>query len=205
MLAQKKSKLNSYIKIFRFLPFVETVFLAGSLALGRAKSDSDFDVIVGTKPGRIFTARFFCLLVFGLMGLRRRGGKKKDKVCFNHFVTGKNYFIEPYNDYLTRLYRRLLPLYGDEEPVKQFAIQNRLDYEISDKALWSEARDSGFKIWLQKILRSVLGDFIERILRKIQVWHIRKVIRDSRILEGGVKYNEDEIGNFGFYLDRERN
>jgi predicted nucleotidyltransferase len=50
--------------------------VAGSLATGNIQENSDFDVIVGVKRGRIFTARFFGVALFGLLGWRR---KKSDR------------------------------------------------------------------------------------------------------------------------------
>lgn len=57
---------------FRFIPFVELALAAGSMAIGNVNPKSDFDVIVAAKTGRIFTARAFAILFFGLLGWRRK-------------------------------------------------------------------------------------------------------------------------------------
>src|SRR3989338_9483980 len=57
--------------LFRHIPFVEFAVAAGSLATGNVNPDSDFDVIIGARAGRIFTARFFSVLGFGIFGWRR--------------------------------------------------------------------------------------------------------------------------------------
>ncbi|MDZ4231209.1 MAG: hypothetical protein U1C52_00240, partial [Patescibacteria group bacterium] len=56
---RKWSKFLRKVKLFRFVPFVEFVLASGSLATGKVHEGSDFDVMVGVRPGRIFTARFF--------------------------------------------------------------------------------------------------------------------------------------------------
>lgn len=82
---QKRIKALRRSRLFNFVPFVEKVYLAGSLAIGNVHENSDFDVIVVTRPGRLYTARFFCLLFFGLMGWRRTLKNPKNGFCFNHF------------------------------------------------------------------------------------------------------------------------
>lgn len=41
------------------------------MALGDVHQNSDFDVIVGAKYGRLYTARFFCLFFYKILGWRR--------------------------------------------------------------------------------------------------------------------------------------
>src|SRR3989344_9230759 len=90
-LDKKWKKLLKKIWLFKFIPGVDFVLVAGSLATGNVNKDSDFDVIVGAKQGRIFTARFLSVLFFGLFGWRRRKLSHKesarDKICLNHFIT----------------------------------------------------------------------------------------------------------------------
>lgn len=137
-------------RLFNFIPFVDFVLAAGSLATGDVREDSDFDVIVGVRQGRIFTARAFCIAVFGLLGWRRKKisghpmslgrpaglaqnyrnirisdvpkiEKNKDKFCFSHFVAPKAYrFSPPYNEYWKMLYQKLVPVYGRREAIQKF-------------------------------------------------------------------------------------
>lgn len=121
------------------------------MATGNVKPDSDFDVIIGARYGRIFTVRFFCTLAFGLFGWRRKRlhmtdpnqqinpnsqnnsnlpNKKfdrsvADKVCLNHFVTEKSYRLSPpHNPYWKNLYQNLVPIFGESEKISKFFIAN---------------------------------------------------------------------------------
>ena len=112
-------------RLFAFIPFVEIVFVAGSMAMGSASEDSDFDFIIGVKTGRIFTARFFCWLFFGIFGWRRKKGadgrESKDKFCFSHFVAPERYCLsEPHNEYWKKLYLSLIPVYGNPGQIQKF-------------------------------------------------------------------------------------
>ena len=57
--------------LLRYLPFIEFALASGSMATGNVNPTSDFDVLIGAREGRIFTARFFSALVFGIFGWRR--------------------------------------------------------------------------------------------------------------------------------------
>lgn len=50
--------------IFRWIPFVEEVYLCNSLALTQADRGSDIDVFVVLRRGRMFLARAILLFVF---------------------------------------------------------------------------------------------------------------------------------------------
>ena len=68
------------LRIFRHIPFVEFVLVAGSMAMDTANDNSDVDIIVGARFGRIFTARLATALTLGLFGWRRKkphGHKKR--------------------------------------------------------------------------------------------------------------------------------
>ena len=51
-------------RLFKYIPFVDFVLLAGSMATGRVHEKSDFDVIIGVRRGRVFTSWFLSALSF---------------------------------------------------------------------------------------------------------------------------------------------
>lgn len=155
----KWRKFLRRVWLFKFIPFVDFVLAAGSLATGNAcpshksmwgmHEGSDFDVIVGVRQGRIFTARAFCILAFDFFGWRRKAVHKfisyadaqvdkfdeprnlktyklknlqtSDKFCFNHFVTPAAYRLsDPHNDYWKKLYSSLVPVYGEPKAIQKF-------------------------------------------------------------------------------------
>ncbi|MFA5084253.1 MAG: hypothetical protein WC475_02635 [Candidatus Paceibacterota bacterium] len=187
-------------RFFRYLPFIDFVLGSGSMALGNAHEDSDFDVIVGVKAGRIFTARFFCVLMFGLLGRRRQKLSHReaasDKICFNHFVALKSYRLRPpYNTYWRELYGNLVPIYGQKEKIREFFGAN----DWSGKRIYSddlrhEIHESGFLgLFLEKILAGGFGDFLEKNLKQIQIKRIKKGLKDSLGFEPRLVFNDDEL------------
>jgi hypothetical protein len=176
------------------------------MALGNVHQDSDFDVIVGAKSGRIFTARFFCILMFGLLGRRRQKFSHREaasnKICFNHFVTPRSYRLKPpHNIYWQELYRNLVPIYGQKEKIRDFfeandwmglpALAGERTYSDDLRHEFYEPSFNGFI--LEKILSGRFGDFTERILKRIQIKRIRKSPKDSLGFEPRMVFNDDEL------------
>jgi hypothetical protein len=127
---QKWHKLLKRARLFKFFPFVDFVLVAGSMALGDVHQNSDFDVIVGTRFGRLYTARFSCLFFYKILGWRRKFEEGihvgADRFCFNHFVTEKSYCLKPpYNIYWQELYKNLAPVFGDEKKIEEFFEANQ--------------------------------------------------------------------------------
>ncbi|MDP2695708.1 MAG: hypothetical protein Q8O87_00455 [bacterium] len=176
---KKWLKLLKRTWVFRHLPFVEFVLAAGSLATGNVNSNSDFDVIINARYGRIFTARAFAVLLLGLLGWRRRKLSHKeaaaDKICLNHFVTDKSLGLAPpYNAYWKNLYKNLIPVYGDQKSVQIFWDAN--EPWLGEAVLYKNdlrhkytGSSSLVKRALESLLRGSLGNGFENILKTIQI------------------------------------
>lgn len=188
--------------LFRHVPFAEFVLAAGSLATGAVNESSDFDVIVGVRSGRIFTARFFSVAAFGLFGWRRKKLSHKeaasDKVCLNHFVTAGAYRLSPpRNRYWQDLYASLVPVYGSDEKVRDFFSANNswLASEVSyaDDLRHEHRFPSGFKSFFEKFLAGAAGDRLERWLKKVQVARIERGIKDEAGHKPRILYSDSEL------------
>src|SRR3989344_4872687 len=151
-------------RLFHYLPFVEAVFAAGSMALGNVRETSDFDVIIACRKAHIFTARAFCILTFELLGKRREKLTHKeeasDMVCLNHFVTEKSSCLaEPHNLYWQELYKNLVPLYGEDKTIRDFFKTN--DW-MGERTYIGDIRHknprSRLKIFLEYILSGLIGN-----------------------------------------------
>jgi hypothetical protein len=181
LLCDKKwHMLNRRTWLFRHLPFIEFVFGSGSLAVGNVDEESDFDVLIGTRSGRIFTARFFAALAFGLFGWRRAKehghADAANKMCLNHFVTPATYRLTlESNAYWKLLYEKLVPVYGSERKIQQFFTENKAligerKVELDQRYKWREPSD--FKNVIEILLRGKVGDRFEEFLKKYQVARI---------------------------------
>jgi len=197
----KWSKFLRRVRVFRFVPFVRFVLAAGSLATGELHPQSDFDVIVGVKEKRIFTVRFFSILIFEIFGWRRRSGDLKaaasDKICLNHFVAPRRYRLsEPHNAYWHWLYQHLVPVMGDETAIAAFFRAN--DWLRPSRIYRRDKRYLGpGSSWLktlgEKALAGKLGDCLERILKKGQIRRIERGLTEKLGYQPRLVYNDDEL------------
>ncbi len=177
----KWQKLLRRAWLFRHIPFVDFAFGSGSMAIGNVDEESDFDVLVGARQKRIFTARFFSILFFGLRGWRRskadHGQSASDKICLNHFVTPAAYhFSLLTNDYWKLVYQNLVPIFGDERYITLFMNVNKKLIDdrsrIATDLRYQYRKGSFFKRCLERLLAGRLGDWFERFIKKMQVERI---------------------------------
>lgn len=90
----------------RHLPFVESVVLVGSQALGLPKASSDIDVLVLVRPGFMWLARLFLTVYFQVLGVRRHGGQVANRFCLNHYVTTGKLLDQDRNIYTASEYTK---------------------------------------------------------------------------------------------------
>ena len=212
---QRWIKLEKRISVFHSIPFVDFVFVAGSMALGNAKPESDFDVIVGARYGRIFTVRFLAVLLFGALGwgANHKNNDVADKICLNHFVTSKSYRLAPpYNEYWRNLYKNLIPIYGGKQAIEKFFLDNvgwvggvgARDYSRlnSGKSFNSNHKNLIPRVLsistfvnstMEFLLNRKFGDFIELLLKKLQIWKIKKSIRAGLGYKPRIRYCDEEL------------
>ena len=87
-LSKKKwRRAKSAAEFLRLVPFVRGVFVCNSVAIDNGKKESDVDIVVIIKAGRMFLARFAVTAIVQLLGYRRHGTKIADRVCLSFYVT----------------------------------------------------------------------------------------------------------------------
>ena len=87
-LSKKKwRRARSAAEFLRLVPFVRGVFVCNSVAIDNGKKESDVDLIIVVKPGRMFLSRLAVTAIVQLLGYRRSGTKIADRVCLSFYVT----------------------------------------------------------------------------------------------------------------------
>ncbi len=204
LLDVKWRRLERLAKYFRFVPFIDFVFASGSIAMGNVTLRSDFDVLIGVRPGRIFTVRYLLNFVFGSIGKRRmddQEGSSPDKLCFNHFVTESTAVKPPWNAYRKELYANLVPIYGQPEAIGKLFPKNTANLHLDVKGTNLIGGISGF------LLKGNFGDLVEnKILapvakRRLAAYIARKsqkgrvVVSDSELeFHFDLRYEEKFAG-----------
>jgi hypothetical protein len=112
-LARESASAQLWLAALRYgrwlarLPFVRMVALTGALAMHNAASeDDDLDYLVITKPGRVWLARAFIILLVRLARLRGV------TLCPNYIVAENNLSQPDHNIFLAHEITQMIPLYN---------------------------------------------------------------------------------------------
>ena len=171
-------------KKLRWIPFLRSVFICNTLALGSVDEESDIDFFIVAEENRVWLVRFFANIILKLFGLRVNGNKKSDKICLS-FFTSENSLglsevtIDRPDVYLIYWINQLLPLYDPYNFYQKIQRKNQWiqDYLPNIKI---EKRTTGrlkvedsklSKLW-KKIMETVwsggYGNQIDTQTKKIQ-------------------------------------
>ncbi len=181
-------KTRRYLPFIQFVPFVRMVGVCNTLAINNATSESDIDLFIVARKGRLFFVRFLTLLLFAFLGVRRHGNKIAGRFCLSFYCDETAMDLEKIQSghedvYLPYWVLTMRPVYG-REAYEKFARDNVWISRYFGRTL-SLAKDYWnpnvlrFFAWLKEFLwRGRLGDHIERILMTSQMKrHKRNVSR----------------------------
>ena len=181
---QKWKKAKRMIVLLQALPYIRMVAVSGSLAMNNTKEESDIDLLIITKTGRIWTCRALVTLYFHLIGQRRHGNLTKNRFCLNHYITDQSLEIPWQSLYNAQTYAHLVPLWQERGLYRKFQKANKwinqylVNYSISQKGYLNIVKDNKLLISIRKfkewILNTWYGDLLESFLKKIQEKRIRE-------------------------------
>jgi hypothetical protein len=166
----------AYGRMIGSLPFIRMVGLTGSLAVRNASDEEDFDYMLVTQPGRLWTARAFVLL---FARLTRLAGHT---ICPNVIVAGNSLEWGQHDLYSARDLCQMIPVAGMDMYLRLMKanlwVRDFLPNIYEELAAAPLAEKQGSIKYIQGILeypfRGRLGDHFER-------WEMnRKIERFSR-------------------------
>jgi len=182
----KIKKLRKIVWLLRFSPFVRMIGITGRLAMRNTRSDSDWDLFVVFKKGKIWTGRTLLTAFVHLIGKRRHGDKIKDRICLNYFITDESLKINiserPFeiNLFSAGEYSFMIPLFGFKT-FRKFQIRNswiknfKPNYELSEVRSIRMVSDNHYSKAVRKCGEKLLGfNFLENFFRKIEMEKIAR-------------------------------
>jgi hypothetical protein len=203
-------------KKLRYVPFVRAVFVCNNLALGTVHADSDVDVCIVTRSGRIWIARLLATVLLRLMRIARTRYTSVDKVCLSFYVTDSaldmsGITLGTPDIYLMYWVRSLVPLYDPYNHYSELQKKNTWITPyirmIQQKKLSSRIRvdlPTGLFAYIPRICeqlwRGRLGDIIELQAKELQKTKMKfrfESIRDepdSRVIvsDDMLKFHEND-------------
>lgn len=200
---KKWKKFLRVCYLFQVVPFLKLVMVSGSLVFGNMRSESDLDILIIARHGRIWIVRTLTAILVAILGARRTKIKIADKICLNHFITDKSLEICHQSLYNAQNYARLISIMEFEKDCYNNFVEKNAwirDYLVNySKNIINHRK----KISISRVLRikarflefvflGILGDWFEVILSKIESFRIKKDPRTYK--KGGrVIFNDKEL------------
>jgi len=79
--AQRWQKVTKVLKIIRLTPFVKMIAVINSLSYNNSRQDSDIDILIIAKKGRLWTARALMILMLEIIGQNKNQWYQAGKFC----------------------------------------------------------------------------------------------------------------------------
>jgi hypothetical protein len=95
-----------YSAVIARLPFVRMVAVTGALAVDNIGENPDIDLMVVTRPGRVWISR---RLIIGLVRLARL---RRDDLCPNYIISETSLYLEQQDVFTAHELAQMVPLYG---------------------------------------------------------------------------------------------
>jgi len=200
---QKWKKVKRFGKFLQMIPYIRLAAVSGSLAMNHCRKESDFDLLIIAKAGRIWTCRTFTTVFFQIIGQRRHHKYTKDRFCLNHYITDQSLDYIKKNLTNAQIYKRLVPIIDTENLMRKTQQSNQwiknylLFYPVFWQGYLKKIKKSRFLNQIRQIeeffLDNRFGDWLENFFKQIQIKRIKKnpmtymsggrVIYDDRQLE----------------------
>lgn len=194
----KKAKKFSYL--ISVLPFVRAVFVSNIIGDHNLKNSSDIDFFIITSSKRIWLARFFCTIIAKFLGLRPNKKTKKDKICLSFYISEDALNLESQilneKDFYFIYWLAGLDLIFSKNNIDKFFYQEN---QWIKKYLPNFSFFSNDFIPLSQNKKSknfLLFNFLEKILKKLQIKIMPKKLREQSQISSGVILGDKMIKLF---------
>lgn len=205
-------KVRKYLWLLHSAPFVDSLFLAGSVPISNSKDTSDIDFFLVTRSDRIWIGRLWITLLTHLFKVRRHGKKDANRFCLNHYVTEENLYRDDHDVYSAELYSDYFPLRHKDPLFNDFQKANSWTKDWfphipkRDHRLLRYQGTSFLKNLGEAVLGGRLGNHLEQALGRLQSRKImsnpKTVLEKSRVVVSDYELEFHPIPNGLTYGDK---
>jgi len=193
-IAEKKFKIGlKTVRWLRWLVFVKMVAICNNSGYNNATNQSDVDFFIITSAKRLWWTRLGITLITTILGVRRHDQKFIDRVCLSFYISQdhldlSDIALKPIDPYLIYWFATLVPIYDLGISQRFFAsniwfkdyLPNFYPPTLNHRRRISDNRYINFSKKFDKmILGKKLGDFLEKVAKKLQAKKIKKYFGDS--------------------------
>lgn len=182
LMAEYISFINRYWWLYRSLPFIKAIYICNSMSFNHINEQSDIDLFIIVQDWKLWTARFFSVVLMQLFWLRWYKKKRWKKFDVWFYITQKDlnlypYTLKPYDLYFAYWVAHLVPLYcsktWEENAIYESNkwINNLLPNHplVPVINIWNKLfyGDSWFKRFMQKLFWKKLWKRFEKFIKYI--------------------------------------
>ncbi|MDP3245240.1 MAG: hypothetical protein Q8M83_06330 [bacterium] len=215
---KKMRRAKRLIFFLRFVPYIKGVAICNSLSFANALSDSDIDFFILTKPGALWSARGWAIILAELLGRRPAPGKTKDAYCLSFFAAENadlnTLRLTPEDVYFDWWAANLLPIYNKDNAFEKFFAANQWLKDCRPNAVLKKIagrfychsglpRRTRVKAgpragiqshWIDGHRTAMRGDKrIERFWRVLQTRRLPTALKTAANTSGGVVINDQVL------------
>lgn len=171
---QKQKSASRVASILKILPFLKMVGLTGALAMENSPQDDDIDFLLITSKNRLWLTRLLTLGIIKALG-RHRGVKAKeikDKICLNIFWE-EDHLALPRGErdlFTAHEIFQVVPLWSRGKTYEKFLAANQWASRYLPNFNKNREERENPK---RRFFLSFLGDFLEKVAYRFQVWYMR--------------------------------
>lgn len=158
--AAKLRRMQRLALLLRCVPYVRFAGATGSLSLKYGDLESDWDLFVVLRAGKIWTGRVILTGILFMLGKWRHGKKIRNRACLNYFVTDESLEIGTQDLFSAHEYRFMIPLFA-YTLFQKFELKNRWMARFKPNFSLSEIRP----FWCQE--RTLTALRVQRWLERI--------------------------------------
>lgn len=182
---QKWQRAERTTRWLQSIPFLRFIAVCNTVAISNAKPESDIDIFLVTRRGRLWFTRFWVTFITSLLGVRRHGKRVANQICLSFFVTDRalNFsplLLPPEDPYFAFWVDQLVPLYDSENIFAEIRHQNTWVKEYLPNAFSQTPQPRVFsfrmaqlKHFWEVLLGGWLGDHLESLERTLQQGKMR--------------------------------
>jgi hypothetical protein len=170
-LTTQQRKIRRYARLVHSFPFVEAVFISGSVSKGLLTKDGDVDYFIIARPERVWLCRTLLVLFKKTILLN-----SKKYFCVNYFIDSGNLRVPDSNLFVATEIKTLIPV-SDNGVSKTFMEQNSWagdllpNHNLPHAPLFAETiKKPILTRFLESVCSSTLGDRLDN-------YFFRKTIR----------------------------
>ena len=87
VIARNMKRAMGVARLLQWVPFVEFAAVCNRLSVGHPHEESDIDVVIMIRDGRLWLGRLLVTAFLHLAGLRRHGNRIARRVCLSFYLT----------------------------------------------------------------------------------------------------------------------